>query len=229
VADAGAETAAPDVQDTATAAGDAGAGNRAGAAAGGDVARTDSTGPASQTTGAAAAVDTAVREAAGAAPGAGTVAIDPARVLVLIRGEATAAVETAETTVLAELLAKQRPFVDPALVAGIRGDEAAMRALSAGASPAVEVGREFGAGTVVVGDLVTDATEAVVGLITGTAVLTASCYDVRTGRLVLSETYQVGAGGVPGKAGVTVTDAVTQAAEAVARQLSRAILQKTGG
>lgn len=188
----------------------------------------DSTGEAGTAGGAGAAQTGASRPAAAGDETSG-VAIDPARVLVVIRGEAAGAVATTESTVLAELLARQRPVVDPDIVAGIRADAAAMRALSSGESPAVAVGREYGAGTVVVGDLVADATEAVAGLITGTAVLTAKYYDVRTGRLLLSEKYQIGAGGVPGKAGVTVTDAVTQAAEAVARQMSRAILQKTGG
>jgi serine/threonine-protein kinase len=190
------------------------------------VAQTGTVTPADTGTGGAAGVD------AGDVPPAGDltgrVAIDPARVLVVIGGEPGSAVETVESTVLAELLAEDRPFVDPAVLAGIRADAAAMRALESGASPAVEVGREYGAGTVVVGELVVDASEAVAGLITGTAVLTARYYDTGTGRLILSETYQIGAGGVPGKAGVTVTDAVTQAAESVARQMSRAILQKTG-
>lgn len=217
---------------------DAAKGNAANA--GSDAATRTDPGTATGTAGGAATGDAAGTGAAGAAQaGAGrpaaagdetsSVALDPARVLVLIRGNVPGAVATTESTVLSELLAKQRPVVDPDIVAGIRADAAAMRALSAGVSPAVAVGREYGAGTVVVGDLVADASEAVAGLITGTAVLTAKYYDAVTGRLILSEKYQVGAGGVPGKAGVTVTDAVTQAAEAVARQMSRAILQKTGG
>jgi hypothetical protein len=187
------------------------------------------TGGASAGGGASAATAEAAR-ARDTTAGASGVTVDPARVLVLIRGAVPGAVATTENTVLAELLARKRPIVDPDIVAGIRADAAAMRALASGAeSPAVAIGREYGAGTVVVGDLVADASEAVAGLITGTAVLTAKYYDVGTGRLFLSEKYQVGAGGVPGKAGVTVTDAVAQAAEAVARQMSRAILQKTGG
>jgi hypothetical protein len=155
--------------------------------------------------------------------------VDAARVLVLIRGDRPDAVGAAQSVVLADLLARGRPFVDPDVVDGIRADGAAMRALAGGASPAAGVGREYGAGTVVVADLTTDAAETVPGIVTGTAVMTAKYYDSVSGRLLLSERYQVGAGGTPGKAGTNVTDAITQAAEAVARQMSRAILQKTGG
>jgi hypothetical protein len=118
--------------------------------------------------------------------------------------------------------------VDPDAIDELRADAAAMRALAAGASPAAGVGREYGAGIVVVADLMTDAASTVAGFITGTAVLTARVYNAATGALLFTEKYQVGAGGVPGKAGATETDAITQAAEAVARQLARSILEKTG-
>ena len=122
-----------------------------------------------------------------------------------------------------------RPVVDPDVIDELRANDAAMRALSSGASPATGIGREYGAGTVVVADLTTDANSAVAGFITGTAIINAKFYDAGQGTLLFTERFQIGAGGVPGKAGSTERDAITQAAEAVARQLSRAILQKTGG
>ncbi len=155
-------------------------------------------------------------------------AIEPARVLVLIRGARPDAVASAESTVLSELTAEQRPVVDPDAIDDARASAAAARALAGDMSPAVGVGREYAAGIVVVADLRTDATEAVAGFITGSAVLTAKFYDTAKGTLLFSEKYQVGAGGIPGKAGPTETAAVTGAAEAVAHQLAQAILRKTG-
>jgi len=155
--------------------------------------------------------------------------VEPDRVLVLIRGARREAVGTAETTILGELLARGRSVVDPGTLDRARADAAAGRAFSSGNGSAVAaIGVEFGAGTVVVAELSTDVTSVVAGFITGTAVMNARYYDSVSGELLLAERYQIGAGGVPGRAGSTETDAITQAADAVARQMARAILQKTG-
>jgi serine/threonine protein kinase len=155
--------------------------------------------------------------------------VDAKKVLVIVRSERADALSTVEQTVLSELMSAARPVVDPDVIDELRANDAAMRALSSGASPATGIGREYGAGTVVVADLTTDANAAVAGFITGTAIINAKFYDAAQGTLLFTERFQIGAGGVPGKAGSTERDAITQAAEAVARQLSRAILQKTGG
>jgi hypothetical protein len=154
--------------------------------------------------------------------------MEDARVLVMISGERPDAVRAAQSTVLAELLADGRPVVDPDAIGAIRADSAASAALEAGASPAAGVGRSYGAGTVVVAELASDAAPAPGGFIAGSAVLTARFYDSRSGELIMVDTYRVGAGGTAGRPAATESAAVVQAAESAARQLARAILTQTG-
>ncbi|MBK8057503.1 MAG: hypothetical protein IPK33_06410 [Gemmatimonadetes bacterium] len=96
------------------------------------------------------------------------------------------------------------------------------------AKAAAVVGRAVGAVTVMVGTLSVDASESVPGIITGSAVLDARFYDGATGALLGAERFQVGAGGVPGRAGINALDAISQAAESVARQAVRALAQRSG-
>jgi Protein kinase domain len=195
---------------------------RAGAGATGDPAKTSS---ASGAGAGAAATD------AGAAGGSGkpAVVVDAKRVLLLVRSQRERAIGVVETAVFGELSNQGRPYVDPETVDRIRASETAAGALASGGSPTAAVGREYGAGTVVIADLTANASPGVGGFVTGSAVILARYYDTASGRLLFSERYQVGAGGVPGRPGVNELDAITQAVESVSRQMAKAILQKTGG
>jgi hypothetical protein len=63
-------------------------------------------------------------------------------------------------------------------------------------------------------------------LFTGSAVLSIRAYETATGRLLRTETFQVGAGNVPGKIGATATAAMTDATSQVAHQAARALLRQ---
>jgi hypothetical protein len=84
-----------------------------------------------------------------------------------------------------------------------------------------DLGRQHATGTVLSGDLIAQAAPGVGRFFTGTATLTVRAYDANTGRLLGTQTFQVGAGGVPGKSGATEDAAITDAARTVAYQASR--------
>jgi len=157
------------------------------------------------------------------------VAIDPNRVVILLRGASPAAVELAEHTFVSDLTARGRQVVGRDDLANSRASGAARRvAAGADARTIAAIGRGAGAGAVFVGTLTVDATEAIAGIITGSAVLDGRLYDGTTGAMLAAERFQVGAGGTPGRAGSSALDAISQAAESVTRQAVRVILQRTG-
>lgn len=58
--------------------------------------------------------------------------------------------------------------------------------------------------------------------------LSIRSYDTGSGRLLQSDTYQVGSGGIQGKAGTTAGAAVTEAATAVGKAAAEAIAAQLG-
>ncbi len=80
------------------------------------------------------------------------------------------------------------------------------------------LGREAGVAILVSGELRTDAVASVGGMYTGSALLSVRAYDVSAGRLILSETFRVGAGNVPGKLGGTPDAARSEAVSQVGHQ-----------
>lgn len=86
-----------------------------------------------------------------------------------------------------------------------------------------ELARAAGAAITVVGELRTDAVASVGGMFTGSAVLSLRAYDVTAGEVVMSRTFQVGAGDVPGKLGGTPDAARTEAVTQVGHQAAAAL------
>ena len=147
-------------------------------------------------------------------PDVAPAALQPGNVLVLTGGGPEVARGIAESTLIAELLAAGLAPVD---------DEtsAAMQDRLASAQGVRDLGRQHATGTVLSGDLRAQAGPGVGRFFTGTATLTVRAYDANTGRLLGTQTFQVGAGGVPGKSGATEDAAITDAARTVAYQASR--------
>lgn len=157
------------------------------------------------------------------------VAVDPNRVVILLRGASPGAVELAEHTFVSDLTSRGRQVLGRDDLGNAQASAAARRvAAGADARTITAIGRGAGAGAVFVGTLTVDATEAIAGIITGSAVLDGRLYDGATGAMLSADRFQVGAGGTPGRAGSSALDAISQAAESVTRQAVRVILQRTG-
>jgi predicted Ser/Thr protein kinase len=141
-------------------------------------------------------------------------ALQPGNVLVLTAGGPEVARGVAESMLIAELLRAGLAPVD---------DEtsATMQDRLASAQGVRDLGQLHATGTVLSGDLRAQAGPGVGRFYTGTATFIVRAYDANTGRLLGTQTFQVGAGGVPGKSGATEDAAITEAAEAVAYQASR--------
>lgn len=198
----------------------------AGAAPAGAAGRASPPAPAkvSRTDPAAAAAGTPRAPASKAAP-----ALSRTRVLALVQGPEDGGAGSAEAALLAELLANDLQVVDQNDVSEVQENRATMRAATAGdGSRIAELGRQFGAGTVLVGSIRGQAVPSVGQFFTGSAFFTVKMYDATSGRLVAVETFQVGGGQTPGKLGPTPEAAVSEAAAEVGRQAARAAARRFG-
>ncbi|MBX6365522.1 MAG: hypothetical protein IRZ00_16760, partial [Gemmatimonadetes bacterium] len=152
------------------------------------------------------------------------------RILALVQGPEDGGVGAAEAALLSELLANDLQVVDQNEVTEIQENRATMRAATAGdGSRIAELGREFGAGTVLVGSIRAQAVPSVGQFFTGSASLTVKMYDATSGRLVAVETFQVGGGQTPGKLGPTPEAALNEAAAEVGRQAARSAARRFAG
>jgi len=165
----------------------------------------------------------AVRSGAGAgatATPADPEADAPARplsgVLVLVYGDDPALARAAEDIILSGL-SESGHEVSDAAGAQMRG--------AVGGGDFGSLGREAGAALVVSAELTSDAVPSVGGMYSGSALLSVRAYDVAAGRLILSESFGVGAGGIPGKLAGTPdaarSEAVSQAGHQAAARLRR--------
>ncbi|HET9984524.1 MAG TPA: hypothetical protein VFQ38_13080, partial [Longimicrobiales bacterium] len=156
-------------------------------------------------------------------------ALSRTRVLALVQGPEDGGAGSAEAALLAELLANDLQVVDQNDVSEVQENRATMRAAAAGdGSRIAELGRQFGAGTVLVGSIRGQAVPSVGQFFTGSASFTVKMYDATSGRLVAVETFQVGGGQTPGKLGPTPEAAVSEAAAEVGRQAARAAARRFG-
>jgi hypothetical protein len=149
-------------------------------------------------------------------------ALPAGNILVLTSGGPEVARGIAESTLISELLGAGFAPVD---------DEtsAAMQERLASAQGIRDLGRQHTTGTVLMGDLSAQAGPGVGRFFTGTATLIVRAYDTNTGRLLDTRTFQVGAGGVPGKSAATEDAAIGDAARAVAYQASRWAAEQVRG
>jgi serine/threonine protein kinase len=148
--------------------------------------------------------------------------LDVRRVVVIVRAEAQAVHDAAETTIANDLRAAGFTVVDAAVVDATPGPGApAPNAIAS-------LGRTHGAGFVVFVDATAQAVPFS-SMFTGSASLTARIYDVAEGSLAGSETGAVGTGNTPGKMGPTPEGAAAEAAKTAANQLLRGIRARIGG
>ena len=148
--------------------------------------------------------------------------LDARRVVLLVRAEAQAVHDAAESTIVSELRNAGFTVVDAAVVDATPGPGApAPNALAS-------LGRTHGAGFVVFVDATAQAVPFS-GMFTGSSTLTARIYDVAEGSLAGTETGAVGTGNTPGKLGPTPEAATAEAAKTAANQLLRGIRARIGG
>ncbi len=142
-------------------------------------------------------------------------------ILVAVYGEAGA--ETVESVLLGEFSKRghatmDRVTLDPA---------SASSAAPVDAEQLRSLRDDSGVALVIVADLRTEATRSVGDMYTGRAMLSVRMYDTETRRLIGTHTFQVGAGGTPGKIGASAmaasNEAVTQVAHQAATALAREI------
>lgn len=137
-------------------------------------------------------------------------------VLVLVYGEVPAEYRTVENVILSRLAEAGYEVLDEA------GAEIRTRVVGSG-SELERLGRAAGAAVVVVGELRSDAVASVGGMFTGSASLALRAYAVDGGRLILSESFRVGTGGVPGELGATPESARSEAASRVGHRAVAAL------
>lgn len=156
------------------------------------------------------AADRAAKEApAGAAP------VRPADgVLVAVRGPQGSGAGTVETILLSELSERGQRSLDRVAI----GPATPTGGTSVHPDRLTRLRAEHGVSVVVLGDLRTEATRSLGSMYTGRATLSVRSYDTESGRLLRTETFQVGADGTPGKLGASSLAAASQAAVQVAHQ-----------
>jgi serine/threonine-protein kinase len=147
---------------------------------------------------------------------------DNSRVLLLILGGPESGYAAAENIILDALTGAGYVVLDQAGLEMGAGEGVA----GADSEQLRQLGRRQGAAVVLLGSLTSDARRSVGTLFTGSAVLSIRAYETATGRLLRTETFQVGAGNVPGKIGATATAAMTDATSQVAHQAARALLRQ---
>lgn len=160
---------------------------------------------------------------AGAGPTGEAPAARPASgVLVAVYGDAGSGAETVESILLGELAERGHASMD-------RVTLDATSASSPVPVDAEQLGilREHGGvALVIAADLRTEATPSVGAMYTGRATLSVRIYDTEARRLVGTHTFQVGAGGTPGKIGASPMAASNEAVRQVAHQAATGLARE---
>ena len=161
-------------------------------------------------------------EASAAAPATG--------VVVMVRGDPRDAQRTERTILRSMLRTGDLQAFDPSALQLLGSDPSVLeRALVGDVGALAALASQYAAKYMVVGDLSAEAQPSVRRFFSGSARLDVTMYQVSTGLMLETETFVVGSGGVPGKAGTTEEGARADAVDDVGARAARAIRMNLAG